>query len=141
MDYLENTLETCLQYEEGYSGESHTSEKNILNDKADAPFFTEFKWEGKIDSFDSDKIYSQMYSVNDDAWDEVEIDIKDVHQDDLELIKEGALFNLLLGYTLVNRTRKNKKIIKFRRIILKNRIDSILDSLKKTDLQNMFETY
>ncbi|HMR88408.1 MAG TPA: hypothetical protein PKD51_09645 [Saprospiraceae bacterium] len=120
---------------------SINNESTYFNDYNDEPFKIEFKWEGKVDYIDRDVIYSRMYSVDEDEWDDIEFNISEVSTDDLHLVKEGALFNFYIGYEKNKGTLRKAKKIKFRRILLKSKVDQILDAMNNNNYSGLFKTY
>lgn len=118
---------------------SINKESEYFNDNKDEPFKIEFKWEGKVDFIEGDIIYSRMYSVDEDEFDDIEFNISEVSTDDLHLVKEGALFNFYIGYEKNKGTLRKK--IKFRRINLQSKLDQILDSMKQNNFTTLFKAH
>lgn len=112
---------------------------NYFSNKSNFPFKTIHKWEGKVEQIIDSKVFSLLYSPEEDAWDEYIFSLSDVHNDDISLVVEGGLFNLYLGYKTTNGTRKKEKILKFRRINLggKSNIDNILTRLKEVNFNSL----
>ena len=82
-----------------------------------------------------------MYSVDEDEWDDVEFNISEINVDDLHLVKEGALFNFYIGYEKNRGTLRKAKKIKFRRILLKSKVDQILDSINGSNYTALFKVH
>ena len=120
---------------------SINNESRYFNDNNDEPFKIEYKWEGKVDYIDGEIIYSRMYSVDEDEWDDVEFNISEINVDDLHLVKEGALFNFYIGYEKNRGTLRKAKKIKFRRILLKSKVDQILDSINASNYTALFKVH
>lgn len=76
------------------------------------------KIEGIVEQVEGNIIHARTYSAEEDEWSELTFSVSDVPKDDHELIREGALFNLYLGYETTNGTRRKQKRYKFRRIKL-----------------------
>ena len=114
------------------------TESAFFVDDQDTPFHIEYKWEGKVDDVIDGKIIATIFSVDENEWDELEIEISDLNEDDLPLVREGALFNFYIGYKEIRGSRRKIKLIKFRRINLSARIDQILESLNSNDLTGLF---
>lgn len=115
-------------------------ENRFFQNSKDQPFKTEFKWEGKVDRVEENKVYATMYSIEDQEWDEFSFSINDVETDDKKLVKEGALFNFYIGYSIINGTRKRDKLFKFRRIYLGSKVDQILDTMNDNNILGLFSS-
>ncbi|HMS67502.1 MAG TPA: hypothetical protein PKD18_05175 [Saprospiraceae bacterium] len=116
------------------------SEPEYFSGKKDQPFILEYKWEGKVDSIIGDNIYGTLYSAQEDEFDEIEFSKNDLSIDDKELLQEGALFYLFLGYDHKDGVRRKARLFKFRRIVLENRIDQILENLNNYKAMNIISS-
>lgn len=76
------------------------------------------KWEGIVTDIQDDIFIARLFDkTNDNIEEEAEILINDLHDDDLKLLKPGAVFYLSLGYIIKSTGQKIRgPIIKFRRI-------------------------
>lgn len=73
-------------------------------------------WEGKITDIDGENIFATLYDFSDGTLDEFEFDFNDLKDSDQNMVKEGALFFLYLGYYTDKRGTKMKSSnIEFRR--------------------------
>lgn len=74
------------------------------------------KWEGVVEKIDGDNIFAKLYDYSDESFNFLEFDKEDISSDDLELLEEGALFFLYIGYYTNERgTRLKTHRYKFRR--------------------------
>lgn len=126
------------------------SDMNIPNDdkhsvyfqnKGDTRFKIEHKWEGRITQVMNDHFVAQMYNTEDDEWDELRVPFSDLLNDEHSLVKEGALIDLYIGISEKEGTQKREKKLRFRRILLGDKFDQILDSFKSNSFSDLYEDY
>jgi len=129
---------------------TRTCEVEIESEKAnetragifDVRFQIENKWEGIVLDVKKNIVFAKMKDVSTGEDYEFDFKINDVNKDDRGLIAIGALFNFYTGYTLKGKTRKNDKLIKFRRqVTTQNKINSILEKMKEMNLNDLIEIY
>lgn len=123
-----------------YKEKPHKRPYKFQKQNIEVKFHIENKWEGIVLEMDSDKIYSRMTDVLTGEDYEFDFNLKDVNEDDRELVDKGAIFNFYTGYRMVGKTKKKDRLLKFRRrIITKNTINSILDKMKEWNLKELVE--
>lgn len=111
-------------------------------DVIDVKFQIENKWEGIVVDIDENTVYSKLKETQSGDDYEYNFKIEDVPSDDRNLIAEGALFNFYSGYQINGGTRKNSKVIKFRRQLNTNKtIDVILDKMKAMGIADLIEKH
>lgn len=64
------------------------------------------KWEGKVEQIIGSKVFSLLYSPEEDEWDEYIFSLSDVSNDDISLVIEGGLFNLYIECDTINGIKK-----------------------------------
>ena len=106
----------------------------------DSEFHGEHKWEGIVISIDGEEVTSELRHV--ESGDDYEfIFNKKQAEDDIELIEEGALFELYTGHHIDN-TEKKIEQIRFKRIQPdKVDIDAILKRMKEIDFGSIIERH
>lgn len=106
----------------------------------DNEFHVEYKWEGIVISIDGEEVTSELHHV--ESGDDYEfIFNKKQAEDDIELIEEGALFELYTGH-LINNTEEKIERIRFKRIQPdKVDIDAILKRMKEIDFGSIIERH
>jgi len=140
MNNLIENSEDCMSISN--EDKATSFESNYFADKKDSPFIIEHKWEGRIiEIFDDGSMKAKLYNIEEGEWDILEFRKEDINSDDISLLKVGALFNFYIGYLDLPAGRIKSKLYKFRRIHLKNNIDSILDSMRKNDFRSVIENF
>lgn len=106
----------------------------------DSEFYVEHKWEGVVLSIDGEEVTSELRHV--ESGDDYEfIFNKKQAEDDIELIEEGALFELYTGHLVDNKKEKIERI-RFKRIQPdKVDIDAILKRMKEIDFGSIIERH
>lgn len=80
-------------------------------------FISSRKWEGYVTEIYEDSFSARITDLSEQYPDEeVEIELRAVSEDDLHLVRTGAVFNWHIGYETEHGTRKRVSIIRFRRL-------------------------
>lgn len=100
-------------------------------------------WEGCVTEIDGEDIFAKLYDSEDGGYSIYEFSVDDISEDDLPLLKKGALFFLYIGYYTNDKgTRIKSSHIKFRRIISENAeafIDGGLDTMNTLDFSKIWK--
>lgn len=90
----------------------------LRNQSTRAKFKVLQKWEGIVEEFDGENIQVKLIDLTNGGTDEeAQLDIQDISKDDLQLVKEGAMFYWSIGYeTQLDRQVKKSSFIKFKRL-------------------------
>ena len=113
--------------------------RNSLNTK----FKVLQKWEGIVESFDGEVLQVKLVDLTNGGTDEeAELYVEDINQDDISLIKEGAMFYWNIGYeTQKDGQIKKSSFVKFKRLpkINPNEFDIIHDRAKEIEAKIVFD--
>jgi len=133
-----NLNSVACAIEDAPSEKLNEEQENVI----DVTFQIENKWEGVVVDIDGEIVYSKMKEVSSGDDYEYNFKKKDVPSDDRPLITEGALFNFYSGYQVKGKTRKNSRIIKFRRQLnTPKTIDAILDKMNAMGIADLIEKH
>jgi len=135
MNPLEATTDKCVNL---YT-DSTVHDYDITNNNS---FTYDYKWEGIVIDLKENELIARLIESSTNEEDELVFPIKNVPEDDLELLEIGAIFNFYVGYKKINGTVQNSDFIKFRRKKIDNTdIDDILDTMNEIDFGSVLEEH
>jgi|GEM_PF-1311358 len=132
---------TILSYNQEDAEDCDAEKQSIFNDIHLNRFKSRNQlintWEGTVTDVDGKSIFAKLYDTSDGTFDEFEFEFNDLKDSDQNMVKEGALFFLYLGYYTDNRGTKMKSSnIEFRRFPTNLDEDDINEKLDAIDALN-----
>lgn len=140
-----NTIGNCKIEDLGFTNNTNnfTQDSSCKKDKSRGSYDIIKDWEGCVTEIEGEDIFAKLYDSEDDGYSIYEFSIDDISEDDLPLLKKGALFFLYIGYYTNDKgTRIKSSHIKFRRIISENAeafIDGGLDTMSTLDFSKIWK--
>lgn len=121
----------------------HSMVYKLMNQRSRAKFQVLQKWEGTVEEIDGETIHVSLKDLSHKGVDEEAfLDFNDISQDDLPLVKLGAMFYWSLGYeTHLDKQVRKSSLIKFKRLanINSSEFDTIHDRAKEIENMILFE--
>ncbi len=137
-----SSTENCKSENDEHYKKNHVNKLNCRRNKS--KIYDIIKdWEGCITKIDGEDIYAKLFDSADEGFSIYEFTLDEVSEDDLSLLKKGALFFLYMGYyTNEKGTRMKTSHLKFRRIPteqIDEFIDEGLDTINHLDLSDVWK--
>jgi len=130
--------------EQAILNKEELNQRNFNSFKSHDGFKSNFElikmWEGYIEDVSGNILKAKLYDKEDNSYVIYKFEKNDIKNSDKDLIKEGALFFLYLGYYRNEfGTIFKSSYINFRRFPLQEYIDSALDSMNEEKFIDIWE--
>jgi len=139
-----SSTENCKSETDVYANKKKSLAKGLNCRKDKSKTYNIIKdWEGCITKIDGEDIYAKLYDSSDDEFSIYEFTVDDVSDDDILLLRKGALFFLYIGYYTNDKgTRMKSSHLKFRRIPnedLEEFVNEGLDTINQLDFSDIWK--